>query len=98
MSEAIPPSANVVDISLSGALLACAEPLGLTADERVVVSLLPEDDPILLIGRVVRVARGTDHRTYVAVLFDDGQPREHERLEGLIARHSEAEDQETAEA
>ena len=37
-------------------------------DERVVVSLMP-DEPILLLGRVVRVARGTDFRTYVAVHF-----------------------------
>jgi hypothetical protein len=91
VSEAIPPSADVVDISLSGTLLACAEPLGLMVDERVVISLLPEDEPILLIGRVVRVARGTDFRTYVAVLFDDGQPHEHERLERLVAQGSDAE-------
>jgi hypothetical protein len=82
-TEAIPPAARVVDLSLGGALLSFAEPLGMVVDERVVVSLLPSDS-ILLLGRVVRVARGTDFRTYVAVRFDDDQPGETERLEELV--------------
>ncbi|MCU1501015.1 MAG: hypothetical protein JWM12_369 [Ilumatobacteraceae bacterium] len=90
VSEAIPPSAQVVDISLGGALLACAEPLGLLFAERVVISLLVDDEPILLLGRVVRVARGTDFRTYVAVHFDDGQAPEVERLDELIAARRDA--------
>ncbi len=84
-TEAIPPAARVVDLSLGGALLSFTEPLGMIVDERVVVSLVP-DEPILLLGRVVRVARGTDFRTYVAVHFDDVQPGETERLGELVAR------------
>jgi PilZ domain len=88
-AEAIPLAARVVDLSLGGALLSFAEPLGLLVDERVVVSI-PADEAILLLGRVVRVARGTDFRTYVAVQFDDGQPLELERLDDLVESLFEA--------
>jgi hypothetical protein len=91
VSESIPPSAQVIDVSVGGALLATAEPWGLRVEERVVVSLLAEKLPVLVIGRVVRVARGTDFRTYVAVQFDEGQPQEVERLEELIALHRDHE-------
>lgn len=84
ITEAIPPTARVVDLSMSGTLLSFAEPLGMIVDERVVVSVVP-NDPIMLLGRVVRVARGIDFRTYVAVQFDDGQPNEEERLAELVA-------------
>jgi hypothetical protein len=82
-TEAIPPAARIVDLSLGGALLSFDEPLGFLLDERVVVSM-PPDDPIMLLGRVVRVARGTDFRTYIAVQFDEEQPQELERLGELV--------------
>ena len=83
-TEAIRPTARIVDLSLGGALLSFAEPLGLLLEERVVICIPPEDEPIMLLGRVVRVARGTDFRTYVAVHFDEDQPRELERLGDVI--------------
>ena len=83
-TEAIPPSANIVDLSLGGALLSFDEPLGFLMDERVVVSIPPSDEPILLLGRVVRVARGTDFRTYIAVQFDEEQCNELERLDEVV--------------
>jgi hypothetical protein len=80
MSEAIPPEVEVVDVSLGGVLVAYAEPIGLLTGERIVVSLCPVDAPVMLLGRVVRVARGTDFRTYVALEFAEQQDDEVARL------------------
>jgi hypothetical protein len=86
VSETIPPEVDVVDISLGGALVAYAEPVGLLTGERVVVSFVPVDAPVMLLGTVVRVARGTDFRTYVAVCFAEQQDDELARLEGELER------------
>lgn len=80
MSEAVPPEVEVIDVSLGGALVAYDEPVGLLVGERVVVSLVPVDAAVLLLGRVVRVARGADFRTYVAVQFAEEQADELDRL------------------
>ena len=85
VSEAVPPAVRVVDISRGGALLRYDEPVGLHTDERIVVSLAPSDTAVMLLARVVRVARGTDFRTYVAVQFDDDQADELELLERQLA-------------
>ena len=85
VSEAVPPAVRVVDISRGGALLRYDEPVGLHTDERIVVSLAPSDTAVILLARVVRVARGTDFRTYVAVQFDDDQASELELLERQLA-------------
>jgi hypothetical protein len=80
VSEAVPATVDVIDAALGGALVAFCEPVGVLHDEPVVVSLEPNGTPMMLLGRVVRVARGTDFRTYVAVQFSDGQDVELERL------------------
>jgi hypothetical protein len=80
VSEAVPATVDVIDVSFGGALVAFCEPVGLLRDERVVLSLEPNGTPMMLLGRVVRVARGTDFRTYVAVQFSDNQDAELERL------------------
>jgi len=86
VSETIPPEVDVVDVSLGGALVAYAEPVGLLDGERVVVSFVPVDAPVMLLGQVVRVARGTDFRTYVAVRFAEQQDDELTRLDGELER------------
>jgi hypothetical protein len=79
-TERIPPAVQIVDVSLSGALVAFGEPIGLLVNERVVVSLEPLRGPIHLLGRVVRIARGDDFRTYVAIRFDEHNEAELELL------------------
>ena len=85
VSEAVPPAVRVVDISRGGALLRYDEPVGLQTDQRVVVSLAPSATAVMLLARVVRVARGTDFRTYIAVQFDDDQLTELDLLEQQLA-------------
>ena len=86
VSESIPPEVEVIDVSLGGALVAYDEPVGLLVGERVVVSLVPLDASVLLLGRVVRVARGSDFRTYVAVEFAEHQDDEIGRLDTELER------------
>lgn len=64
------PSAATIDISAGGALLVFAVPVGLTVGERVVVSMALGDSRFHCLGRVARTARGSDHRSYVAIAFD----------------------------
>lgn len=86
VSEAIPPEVEVIDVSLGGALVAYPEPIGLHLDERVVISLCPVDAPVILLARIVRVARGADFRTYVAVQFAEQQDDEVARLDAELER------------
>ncbi len=85
VSEAAPAEVEVIDISIGGALMAYAEPVGLLVGERVVVSLTMHRSPVMLLGHVVRIAHGADFRTYVAVEFSANQDIEVEQLEHEIA-------------
>ena len=86
VTEAVPPAVDVVDVSRGGALLSYGEPLGLMVDERVVISMKAVEVTVMLLGRVVRIARGTDFRTYVAVHFDDDQCGELDLLDAELDR------------
>lgn len=80
-SERAAPAVEVINDSDGGLLVACHEPVGLVEDERVVISLTnAAGHSIHLLGRVARVAHGTDFRTYVAVRFDPDQSDETEEL------------------
>ena len=63
------PSAQTVDISFGGLLLAFNEPIGFPVGHRLVVSLDLTDGHLHAIASVARVERGTDFRTYIAVEF-----------------------------
>ena len=90
VSEAAPAEVEVIDISIGGALMAYAEPVGLVVGERVVVSVTLHSTPVMLLGQVIRIARGADFRTYVAVEFSANQDVEVEQLEGEIAHRRSA--------
>jgi len=90
VSEAAPATVEVIDISTGGALMAYAEPVGLLVGERVVVSVTLHRSPLMLLGRVGRIARGADLRTYVAVEFSENQDVEMEQLEDEIAHRRPA--------
>lgn len=56
-------------------LVAFASPAGLAVGQSLLASIeLRAPDRLLLLGKVVRVERGTDFESYVAIAFDDGQP------------------------
>lgn len=83
--ERTAPAVEVINASVGGVLVAYDEPVGVVADERVVISLTPPDRAgINLLGRVARVAHGTDFRTYVAVRFEETQIDEIDELERAI--------------
>jgi hypothetical protein len=71
MSEQPLPAAASVDASHNGVLVALAEPFGLVHDTRVCLSLPGDDGHVHLMGRVRRVERGDDFRTYVALSLDE---------------------------
>jgi hypothetical protein len=83
-NEHVMPSTDVVDMSLQGALLVFDEPVGVTPEERLVVSLSTPAGKVHLISRVVRSARGTDFRSYVAVRFEEIDRAERDHLAGLL--------------
>lgn len=68
-SERRLPQAQLVDASRDGVLMVLDEPTGFAAGQSVVVSIEPDDRSFVLVADVVRVERGTDFRTYVAVVF-----------------------------
>jgi hypothetical protein len=80
------PGADIVDVSVTGTLLALEEPVGVVTGERLCVSFSGADGALHLIGRVVRCARASDFRSYVAVVFEvDGRP-ERERWTTMIGQ------------
>ncbi|MGE0880934.1 MAG: PilZ domain-containing protein [Acidimicrobiia bacterium] len=64
------PMASMIDASDTGVLIATDEAFGVAPDHRLCVSIALDDGPLHLIGRVVRVARGTDFRTYIGLQLD----------------------------
>ena len=62
---------DAVDVSESGVLLVAAEPVGARPDDRVCLTLITRTGNLHRLGRVVRVARGVDFRTYVAIEYLD---------------------------
>lgn len=74
------PRARTVDVSPGGLLLAFVEPVGMPVTSRLVVSLVLPDGRFHALGTVRRVERGDDHRTYVAMSFDDLSADEFVRL------------------
>ena len=80
-NERAAPAVEVINASDGGLLIACHEPMGLVVDERLVISSSPtRGHAIHVLGRVARVAHGTDFRTYVAVRFDPEQTEEIDQL------------------
>lgn len=71
MTEQALPRADSIDASSSGVLVALAEPVGLACDTRVCFSMPTDDGMVHLLGRVRRVERGDDFRTYIALSLDD---------------------------
>ena len=71
MTEQPLPKAEAIDVSRSGVLVAFAEPYGLVKDSRVCFSMPTDEGFVHLLGRVRRVERGDDFRTYVALALDD---------------------------
>lgn len=56
-------------------LVAFDAPTGLAVGQRLLSSIdLCSPDRLLLLGRVVRVERCSDFRSYVAIAFEEGQP------------------------
>ena len=64
------PAAVAIDISMCGMLLAFDEPGGCVVGDRMVVSLELTERKVHVLGRSVRVERGSDLRSYVAIEFD----------------------------
>lgn len=71
MTEQALPTAHAIDASATGVLVALAEPFGLPQQTRVCVSMPTSDGLVHLMGRVQRVERGDDFRTYVALRLDE---------------------------
>ena len=71
MSEQPLPRADAIDASRTGVLVAFAEPAVLARGTRVCCSLSTADGMMHLLGRVRRVERGADFRTYVALSLDE---------------------------
>jgi hypothetical protein len=65
------PSADAIDGSETGVLVALAEPLGLVRGARVCLSMPTGEGLLHMVGRVRRVERGDDFRTYVGVSVSD---------------------------
>ena len=61
------PRCSTIDASSRGILVAFDEPVGLSIDDRILLSLALCDGRCHLLGSIRRVARGIDFRTYVAV-------------------------------
>lgn len=83
-----------MDASGGGVLMAFDEPTGFAAAQAIVVSIEPTyDETMILVGDVVRVERGADFRTYVAMTFrpTDGAElrRWEERLASPVVRREE---------
>jgi hypothetical protein len=74
------PRCEAVDISLGGLLLAFAEPVGFPVGHRLVISLDLPDGHFHALGRVARVDRGDDFRTYVAMSFMHVRPEDFDEL------------------
>jgi hypothetical protein len=91
MSEQPLPAAESVDASQSGVLVALAEPFGLVNDTRVCVSMPADDGRVHLMGRVRRVERGDDFRTYVALSLDEPDSvAERDRWHAWLRGHAPA--------
>ncbi len=69
-SERRLPAATTIDISTVGILLAFGEPVGLRVDDKVVLSIAFPAGRFHCLGRVRRVERGSDFRTYAGVQFE----------------------------
>jgi hypothetical protein len=83
------PSADAIDGSETGVLVALAEPFGLMRGARVCLSMPTRDGLLHMVGRVQRVERGDDFRTYVAVSVSDELNRhEVERWHNWLAERS----------
>jgi hypothetical protein len=65
------PAADAIDGSNTGVLVALSEPFGLVKGARVCLSLPTAEGLLHMAGRVRRVERGDDFRTYVAVSVSD---------------------------
>jgi hypothetical protein len=64
-------TARIINISASGLLAVVPDPMGEWRGQRAVLSLTWDDTGHRhVLGRVARVDRGADHRTYVGVEFD----------------------------
>ena len=74
------PTANIIDMSLDGALVAFDEPIALHDGERAVLSITVRDGVLHTMSTVVRCARGDDFRTYVAFSFGALRSEDDERL------------------
>ena len=75
-------AAHTVDVSAGGLLLSFGELLGFPMGERILVSLDLDDGRFYAVGRIRRVERGDDFRTYVAVEFDEAL---HDGFDRLVA-------------
>src|SRR4051812_34071203 len=74
------PDATAIDASVDGLLLAFPEPVGLIADDRVVVSIPVRKGRVHTLATVSRVERGDDFRTYVAITLQDLTDEMRQRL------------------
>ena len=74
------PSAQTVDISFGGLLLAFDEPIGFPVGHRLVVSLDLAGGHLHAIADVTRIERGIDFRTYIALEFSQLREDEFEAV------------------
>lgn len=81
------PPASMIDASETGVLVATEEAFGVAPDHRLCVSIALDDGPLHLIGRVARVARGVDLRTYIGLQLD--LPHELDEVGSLRVKDSD---------
>lgn len=76
-TEAPLPVALLLDASDAGLLLSFPEPVVLSYDLRVCVSLPASDGALHVLARVVRVERGADFHTYVGIAVEPAMTGPH---------------------
>jgi hypothetical protein len=87
-SERRLPEARLVDASRDGVLMVLDEPTGFAVGQPIVLSIEPADDTFVVVADVVRVERGSDFRTYVAVALRVDDVDDLDRWEARLAEPS----------